>query len=63
MNLSWIVCIFFFVCILALAIKVMGLQEKIDNHEKAILACVNERAFIFKADDEKDSVVVMCKRF
>ena len=63
MNVSWIACIFFFLCIMALTIKVIGVQERVDRHEQVILGCLNERAFIFKADNEKDSVVIMCKRF
>ena len=54
---------FFFICLVPITIKLLALQEKVNRHEQVILACINERAFIFKADDEKDSVVVMCKRF
>lgn len=63
MNASWWLSIFFFIVLLATVIKVVSLQEKVDRHEKVILACINEHPFIFKADNEKDSVVVMCKRF
>jgi hypothetical protein len=45
-----------------LIIKTMGLQERIKMFETAILSCVNEHPFIFKAIKEEDNVVVMCKR-
>ena len=62
MKTSWIIVIFFFLAILSLMINVLGLQKRIKMFETAILACVNERPFIFKAENAKDDVVVMCKR-
>lgn len=65
MNIKYFPAIsaFFFICLVPITIKLLALQEKVDRHEKVILACINEHPFIFKADNEKDSVVIMCKRF
>lgn len=63
MNLSWAISIFFFVCIMALVLKVTTIQDKIDRHEKVLFSCINEKPFIFKADKEEDNVVIICKRF
>lgn len=63
MSTSWLVNIFFFLCILALIVKITSIQEKVEKHERIILNCINEHPFIFKADKEENSVVIICKRF